>query len=134
MDGVAGNRAEHDLEQIAEAWATAERDGDTAFMQRTLADDFEAIGPRGFMLNKEQWLQRFQSGNLKYECLEWDEVTVRPYGDAAVVTGRERQKVNYQGQPMESELRTTLVWVKQGGHWLLANAQMSPILGMPPAR
>ncbi len=32
---------------------------------------------------------------------------------------------------MESELRTTLVWVKQNAGWLLASAQMSPILGMP---
>jgi ketosteroid isomerase-like protein len=134
MNGVTANRVAQDLEQSAKDWATAERNGDTAFMQRTLTDDFEAIGPRGFMLNKEQWLQRFQSGSLQYEYLEWDEVTVRPYGDAAVVTGRERQKVNYQGQPMESDLRTTLVWVKQNGRWLLANAQMSPILGMPQAR
>ncbi len=134
MDRIADDRVAQDLKRIAEDWATAERRGDTAFMQRTLTDDFEAIGPRGFMLNKEQWLQRFESGSLRYEYLEWDEVTVRPYGDAAVVTGRERQKVNYQGQPMESDLRTTLVWVKQNGRWLLANAQMSPILGMPQAR
>ncbi len=131
MDRTASDSAAQDLKQIAEDWATAERHGDTAFMQRTLTDDFEAIGPRGFMLNKEEWLQRFRSGSLKYEYLEWDEVTVRPYGEAAVVTGRERQKVNYQGQPMESELRTTPVWVKRDGRWLLVNAQMSPILGMP---
>lgn len=131
MDRVADDRVVQDLKQIAEDWATAERQGDTAFMERTLTDDFEGIGPRGFMLNKERWLQRFRSGSLKYEYLEWDEVNVRPYGGAAIVTGRERQKVNYEGQAMESELRTALVWVKQDGHWLLANVQMSPILGMP---
>lgn len=131
MDRVAVDRVAQDLKQIAENWATGERNGDTAFMERTLTDDFMAIGPRGFVLNKEQWLQRFRSGSLKYEYLEWDEVNVRPYGDAAVVTGRQRQTVNYQGQPTESELRTSLVWVKQDGRWLLANAQMSPILGMP---
>ncbi len=131
MDQVAADRVSQDLKQIAEEWAIAERSGDTAFMGRTLTDDFHAIGPRGFVLNKEQWLQRFRSGSLKYEYFEWDEVNVRPYGDAAVVMGRERQKVKYQDQAMESELRTTLVWVKQDGHWLLANVQMSPILGMP---
>ena len=46
--------------------------------------------------------------------MEWDEVSVRSYGDAAVVTGRQHQKVKYQEQAMESELRTALVWVKQG--------------------
>ncbi len=131
MDRVADDRVKQDLTRIAEEWATAERSGDTAFMERTLADDFMAIGPRGFVLTKEQWLQRFTSGSLKYEYLEWDEVNVRSYGDAALVTGRERQKVDYQGQGMESDLRTMLVWIKDDGRWLLANAQMSPILGRP---
>ena len=124
-------KTEQDLKALAENWAAAERRGDTAFMERTLTNDFMAIGPRGFVLTKEQWLQRFTSGSLKYEYLEWDEVNVRLFGDAAVVTGRERQKVKYQDQVMESELRTTLVWVKQNGRWLLASAQMSPILGRP---
>ncbi len=125
------DNTQQDLRKLADDWAAAERRGDTAFMERTLADDFTAVGPRGFVLTKDQWLQRFTSGSLKYEYLEWDEVNVRPYGDAAIVTGRERQKVDYQGQGMESDLRTTLVWVKQDGQWKLANAQMSPILGRP---
>ena len=83
------------------------------------------------MLTKDEWVQRFSSGDLKYESLEWDEVKVRSYGDAAVVTGREKQKVRYQNQPMESELRTTLVFVKQQGQWRLANVQFSPVLGRP---
>ncbi len=120
-----------DVKRLAKEWAASERRGDTAFMQRTLADDFVGIGPRGFMLAKNEWLQRFTSGALKYEYLEWDEANVRVYGDAALVTGRERQKVNYQGQPMESELRTTLAFVKQQGRWLLAGLQLSPILGRP---
>jgi len=49
-------------------------------MERTLTDDFIAVGPRGFMLTKEQWLQRFASGSLKYEYLEWDESSVLTYG------------------------------------------------------
>jgi hypothetical protein len=32
---------------------------------------------------------------------------------------------------MESDLRTTLVFVKQEGHWQLANVQFSPVMGRP---
>ncbi len=131
MDRANVTRVEQDLNQMAEDFAAAERQGDTAYMEGTLTDDFIAIGPRGFVLNKEQWLQRFTSGSLRYEYLEWDEANVRAYGDAAVVTGRERQKVHDQGQGMEMELRTTLVWVRENGSWRLASAAMSPILGMP---
>ncbi len=128
---MAQNNTEQDLERLAEDWASSERRGDTAFMQRTPTGDFAGIGPRGFMLAKDEWLERFTSGRLKYEYLEWDEVKVRVYGDAAVVTGRVKQEVSYQGQGMESDLRTTLVFVKQQGNWLLASLQFSPILGRP---
>ncbi len=131
MDQMTMDRTAQDLKSLTDDWAASERQGDTTFMERTLTDDFSAVGPRGFVLNKEQWLQRFRSGGLKYESLDWDDVNVRTYGDAAVVTGHERGKVKYQNQAMENDLRTTLVWVRQDGRWLLAAAQMSPILGMP---
>ncbi len=131
MNRVAADHVAQDLKQISQAWTTAERNGDSAFMEHTLTDDFMAIGPRGFVLNKEQWLQRFTSGSLKYDQLDMDELLVRTYGDAAVATCRTNQKVRYQQQVVASELRMMLVWVKQDGRWRLASAQMSPILGMP---
>ncbi len=131
MNQMVTEKAEQDVRNLSAEWAASERQGDTASMQHTLTDDFVGIGPRGFMLSKDEWIQRFTSGNLKYESLEWNEVRVRAYGDAAVVTGRASQKVRYQDQTMESDLRTTLVWIKQQGHWRLASWQASPILGRP---
>ncbi len=131
MNRTAVDRTEQDLKRLAEDWATSEQRGDTAFMQRTLTDDFIGIGPRGFILTKGEWLQRFVSGTLKYDAIDWSEVQVRVYGDAAVVTGRAKQKVRYQNQPMENDLRTTLVFVRPQEQWLLASLQFSPILGRP---
>ncbi len=131
MNQTAKEKTNQDVQTLTENYMAAERQGDAASMDPLLAGDFIGIGPRGFMLAKDEWLHRFASGDLKYESLEWDEVKVRHYGEAALVTGRERQKLKYQGQPMESELRTTLVWVKQQGRWQLAGVQYSPILGRP---
>src|SRR5437868_2008488 len=131
---MTGDTTEGSLKKLSEEWAAAELRGDTAFLKRTLADDFMGIGPRGFMLTKQDWLQRITSGDLKYEQFDWDEVKARIYGDtkdAAVVTGRQTQKVRYQDQVMEGQLRTTLVFVKQQGRWLLAGLHLSPIAGPP---
>jgi ketosteroid isomerase-like protein len=140
MNPMTSNSMEQELKRLSEDWATAELRGDTAFLERTLANDFIGIGPRGFTLTKEDWLQRITSGALKYDRFDWDEVTVRAYGDAAIVIGRQAQKARFQDQPIEGEFRTSLVFVRQQGRWLLASLQLSPIAGpipgmpsMPPA-
>jgi ketosteroid isomerase-like protein len=119
--------------QLAEEWATAELRGDAVFLSDTLADDYVAIGPRGFMLTREDWLQRHQSGALHYSSFTLSDVQVRLYGDAAVLTGRETQTGMYQGQDIPGEFRTTLVWVRLQGRWQLAGLHLSPILPPPSA-
>jgi ketosteroid isomerase-like protein len=120
-----------DLRKLAEDWAAAELRGDTAFLGSALADDFVGIGPRGFMLTKDQWLARYDSGDLRYESFWLDEVRVRPYGRAAVATCRQMQKGKYQEHDVEGQFRATLVFVEQQGRWLLAGLHLSPIAGAP---
>jgi uncharacterized protein (TIGR02246 family) len=126
------------LERLGEDWATAELRGDTVTLGRILADDFVAVGPRGFMLSKEQWLSRHDSGNLTYEAFEWDEVTVRVHGDAAVIIGRETvSAVPEDGEvrhEIQDQFRATLVFVEEQGRWLLLGLHLSPIAGPPAGR
>ncbi len=119
------------LDKLAQDLAKAELRGDVAFLARTLADDFIGIGPRGFMLTKDEWLARHKSGDLRYESFGLDDVKIRVYGDAAVLTGRETLKATYQGHDQQGEFRTTKVFVKQGGDWRLAGLQLSPIAPPP---
>ncbi len=123
---------EQQVRALAQEWIAAELRGDSALLDRTLADDFVAVGPRGFTLTKQEWIQRLQSGALHYDALTLDEARVRVYGsDTAIMVARETQAATYQGQPMPGEFRTTLVWVRQEGHWRLAGLQLSPIMAPP---
>ena|SRR5438105_686275 len=133
MNPTTDSNIERDLKQLADDWAAAELRADTAFLDRTLADDFVGIGPRGFMLTKEEWLQRHTSGDLKYQALSLDDVKVRIYGDAALLTAAENQQATYRGQDVPGQFRTTLVFVRQQGRWLLAGLHLSPIAGPPSA-
>jgi len=123
---------EQEVLRLADAWATAELRGDTAFLEARLTDDFIGIGPLGFMLTKQEWLARHRSGDLKYEAFNLDEVKVRVYNDAAVLTGRQVQNAAYRGNPIQGQFRTTLVFVQQQGQWQLASLQLSTI-GQPPS-
>jgi ketosteroid isomerase-like protein len=123
------------LKQIAEEWASAELRGDTASLGEILADDFVGVGPRGFMLTKEQWLVRHEAGNLRYDTFGLDEVGVRLYGDAAVMVCRQSAEGVYEDEngryDIHEQFRATLVFVRQEDRWLLAGLQLSPILGRP---
>jgi ketosteroid isomerase-like protein len=125
-------QAEQEVMNLAEAWAAAETRGDVAFLERTLTDDFIGIGPLGFMLTKQEWIGRLQSGDLKYQSLTLDEVKVRVYNDAAILTARQVQNAAYRGNPINAQFRTMLVFVHQHGQWQLAGLQLSAI-GQPPA-
>lgn len=124
--------AEQVVARLADVWVAAELRRDTEFLEQTLADDFVAVGPLGFMLTKQAWIGRHQSGDLKYTSLELDEVTVRVYDGAAVVIGRQVQDATYRGNSVMAQLRTTAVLVNQGGCWQLAGVHMSAI-GQPPS-
>src|SRR6266851_3878087 len=79
------------------------------------------IGPRGFMLNKEQWLARYKTRALQTGTNERDQVQLRMYGNAAIMTARETVTGSYEGQEFHNLLRSTHVFVKRNGHWLLAH-------------
>jgi hypothetical protein len=120
-----------EVAQLADTWASAELQRETALLERLLSDDFIGVGPLGFLLSKQEWLARHQSGDIKYDVHTLDEVRVRTYTEAAIVIGRLTQQASYRGNPMNVPMRTTLVFVCQDGHWHLAGLHFCNI-GQPP--
>jgi ketosteroid isomerase-like protein len=122
---------EQEVARLADTWATAELQSDTAFLERLLSDDFVGIGPLGFLLTKQEWIAWLGSGDLKHDALTLDEVKVRVYNDAALVICRLVQDATYRGTPIPAQLRTTLVFVRHKGQWRLTGLHECDI-GQPP--
>jgi uncharacterized protein (TIGR02246 family) len=124
-----------ELNKLAEDWAKAELEGDVSSLEGILADDFVAVGPRGFVLTGEQWISRHETGSLRYGSFGLDEVEVRTYGDAAILVCRQTAAGVYEDEhgryDIDERFRATLVFVMQHGGWRLAGLQLSPILGRP---
>lgn len=125
-------QTEQEVARLANAWATAELQGDVVSLEKTLAHDFIGIGPLGFMLTKQEWLARHQSGDLRYASFNLDEVKVRVYNEAAILTGRQVQDAAYRGNSIPGQFRITLVFVQQQGQWQLAGLHLCAI-GQPPS-
>lgn len=117
------------LEKFAGDWATAELRGDTAFLERNLADDFVGVGPYGFLLTNDEWLERHESRKLRYESFRLDEVRVRLYGEVAVMIARQMTKGKYEDNDLPDSLRATLFFAQQEGRWLLAGIHISFVAG-----
>jgi ketosteroid isomerase-like protein len=115
---------------LVRAWTDAELRGDADALDTLLAADFVGVGPRGFVLTREQWLARYRSGDLRNSAFELRDPQVRDYGAAAVVVGTQAQQTTHQGRDTSAELRATLVAVRTGeAGWLLAGVHLSPIAG-----
>jgi len=123
----ADNAADKLLTDFVGAFALAELHGDTDFLEQTLTGDFLAIGPRGFKLTREQWIERHASGDLKHTSFAWDDLRVRSYGEAAIVTGRQTQQGAYKGHDIGGEFRGTLVAVLIDDNWRIAGLHLSPL-------
>lgn len=123
----------HEMTTFLDEWTDAERAGDTAVLGRVLTDDFVGVGPLGFMLPKPAWLARHESGDLRYEAFDLDELNTRVHGDAALVTARHTAKGTYQGHAIPEAARATLSLVRDTGPWRLAGIHLSFIAGTPGA-
>jgi ketosteroid isomerase-like protein len=124
---------EHPMYELSRRWAAAELSSDADTLDTLATDDFTLVGPLGFVLDRQQWLDRYRNGDLVTSSLVWDQVQVRDYGDVAVAVGVHTQEAAYRGQPADGRFRATHIAVRSGGRWLLAGIHMSPIAAPPGA-
>jgi ketosteroid isomerase-like protein len=120
------------IHALGRRWAEAELHGDVDTLEALRTDDFTLVGPLGFVLDRRQWLDRYREGQFVTHALDWDDVQVRDYGDAAVAIGRHVQRAAYQGNPADGQFRATHLAVLSDGEWRLAGMHLSPIGGPPP--
>jgi ketosteroid isomerase-like protein len=117
------------IRDLDRRWAQAEQEGDAAALDALSTDDFTLVGPLGFVLDKQQWLERYRDGSLVTHHLEWHDVEIRDYGDAVVAVGCHTQKASHRGRPVDGSFRSTHIATRRDGQWLLAGLHLSPIAG-----
>jgi hypothetical protein len=113
------------FDDVLAQWIDAEARGDAAALDALLDGDFRGDGPRGFVLTKHQWLDRYRTGDLVNEAFAWEETKVRVYDDTAVVMGVQVQTGRYQGEDCSGRFQGTLVAVRRDDRWSIVNVQLS---------
>jgi ketosteroid isomerase-like protein len=117
-----------EIRDLGARWVDAELAADVDTLDALATDDFRLGGPVGFVLDKQQWLDRYRSGDFSTSALAWSDVDVRDYGDSAVAIGTQSQEAAYKGSPSNGEFRITHIFVRDGERWRIAGIQLSPTI------
>lgn len=116
--------AESTLRELEQRLAAAWVNGDRAFIDSLLADDWTVTDQTGRVLTKRQVLnETFASSDKRIEAMTVDDVRVRLLDGAAVVTGRTRATGSYRGQKATATLRFTDVFHRREGRWQIVASQ-----------
>jgi hypothetical protein len=112
--------AEKYIRQSADDWAQAIAKGDTATIERIMADDFVGVSSRGELYDKKTLIQEsIESANLfKPEVYN---VTIRFFGNAAVAQGNETWTKISDATSTKSIWTDT--WIYRNGKWKIVAAQ-----------
>ena len=112
------------LRDIEERLATAWVEGDRSFIEQILADDWSVTDLTGRVLKRAEVLEEtFGSKDRQVVSMLIDDISVRPFGDWAIVTGRTHAAGKYQGAVAEVLLRFTDVFANRNGKWQVVASQ-----------
>ena len=102
--------------------------GDGNALRAVLTADFLLIDVMsGSELPGDVLIDLVGSRQLRFESVERIDSRVRPYGNAAVVTGQTRMRGSFGPERFEVHSRYTHVYVRDDDTWQLASAQGTPI-------
>ena len=121
-------RDERELTQLVKDLNAAVVKRDFAFLERALHEDYAHHRPRGTVENRAQYLENRKARRVDFESLVPDEIKVRVFGDAAVVTGRSTAKGKDQNGTMDEQRRWTRVLVRRDERWQFVHFHATPIL------
>ena len=110
------------LIQMDKAWTFAELKGDKKAAAAMVADDYVGTTQQGTIENKAQYLAQIAPNA---DFVKSDDYKVRIFGNMAIMTHRG----TVEGV-RNITFRSTHVWMKRGGKWLIVAHHGSPIV--PP--
>jgi ketosteroid isomerase-like protein len=105
-----------DLEEIEQQLATSWKNGDCATWAGLVADEWSVVHITGDVITRSQALQMCHAPQAPILTFSIDQVSVRAFGDAAVVTGRTNVTTG-GASPGSVSLRFTDVFIRRGGRW-----------------
>ena len=114
---------EQTLIQMERDWGAAEIKKDFGAIERILADDWVGIDYSGNIVPKEQAIADLRAGTSTLIFEELGPMTVRVFGNTAIVTGSDTEKSTDRGKDSSGNYVWTDVFVLRNGRWQAVASQ-----------
>src|SRR5712671_5954187 len=122
------NDEQHNEEQILELHDAGDRalmSADLAVLAQIFADDYVQYNESGKAFTKQDVLNNFRSGAIRYPSIVSTGRQIRVFGDTAVVHGAESDEVESYGKRFSVRYVYLDVLRKQNGEWKLVASQLA---------
>ena len=118
--------AEQLLREMNDEWVKALVRSDGETLGRIMADDFFFAYPMEGD-DKSQFISDVVGGNIRVEFLNRANVSVRIWGETAVLTAKDSAKWYYNGRDFSGHYKIIHIYSRRGGNWQLVSVQACPM-------
>ena len=98
---------------------------DTVALSRMVAGEFTEVSRLGTLRSRADNLRDIAGGDLRLTSVRYDSLTVRIYGDVAVLQGIADNTGTFRGFPFSGRIRYTRVFVRREGRWQAVTMQQT---------
>ena len=117
---------EQELRQMSDEWVKALVRADGPTLDRIIAKDFFFAYPMEGD-DKNDFIDNVVSGDVRVEFLNRENVSVRIWGNTAVITAKDSVKWFYQGRDFSGNYKVMHVYSQRDDQWQLVSVQACPI-------
>ena len=116
-----------ELKQIENDWTAAAKAKDAAKLADILSDSWVSFGWDGRREDKAAALADLKKPGNSLDTLEMGPMTVRIFGNTAIVTGSDTEKSKEDGKDTSGKYVWTDVFVKENGKWKAVSSQSTKV-------
>jgi hypothetical protein len=122
LKAEANKKTESEIKKLESELARLIMSGNADAYGQHLADDYVLINAVGSVVSKAQILSAMKAGASSDSLLPVD-MSVRVYGETAVLNDRVIWKGVVNGANLERDWLSTKVFLRRNGKWVLVNSQ-----------
>lgn len=122
-----------EIADLEERIRQAQLNADVAALDDLISDNLLFTGPNGQLGTKEQDLEAYRSGAVRFLKHEPEDLKVRRIGnDVAVSAVLAQLVVEVAGQINRGTYRYTRVWARENGTWTVVGGHVSEVASDKP--